>query len=223
MLSCWIVLNTLMNSVFRSAWWRTHIPEIKYLFSHFKIHSALTVWSLNLLWCVFETTECMPDSGVCIAKTNRLILCVDIILVYFESLMKHKLLCGKNFFFMLKQVVHIHAISAVNWTIQGLSFSRGMRFFFSKTSRPALGHPKTQIQVGVGSFLPGGITVGAWIWPLPSNSKVTNEWRSTSTSPICLYGVHRDSFAFTCMHCRHLSHRFWGLQKWGVGLWCSGT
>ena len=33
-----------------------------------------------------------------VSKTNRLIVCVDIILVYFESLMKHKLLCGKNFF-----------------------------------------------------------------------------------------------------------------------------
>lgn len=78
--------------------------------------------------------------------------------------MKHKLLCGKNFFFfflVLKQMVHIHMVSAVNWTVQGLSSSRGKRFFFPKTPKPALGHSKTQIQVGVRSFLPGGITVGA--------------------------------------------------------------
>jgi hypothetical protein len=97
MLSCWAVLNTLMNSVFRFFWWRTQIPEMKYRLSQFKIHSALTVWSTNLLWYVFETTERTPYSGVCTTKTNRLILCVDIIHVYFESLLKHKLLGGKNF------------------------------------------------------------------------------------------------------------------------------
>jgi len=57
-------------------------------------------------------------------------------------------------------MVHIHMISAMNWTIQGLSSSRGKRFFFLKTSKLALGHTKTKIQVGVGSFLPGCITVG---------------------------------------------------------------
>lgn len=100
----------------------------------------------------------------------------------------------EDFFLRLKQVVHIHRISAVNWTIQGLSSSRGKRFFFSKTSKPAMGHTKTQIQVGVGSFSSGGITPGAWIWPLPSNSKVTDKWKSTSASPLwraqgqlCLY------------------------------------
>ena len=67
---------------------------------------------------------------------------------------------------MLKQEVHIHTISVRDWTTQGLISSRGKGFFFSKTSRPALGHTESQIQVGVVSFLPGGITVGAWIWPL---------------------------------------------------------
>jgi len=36
---------------------------------------------------------------------------------------------------MSKQVVHIHTISAVKWTIQGLSSSRGKRFFSSRTPR----------------------------------------------------------------------------------------
>jgi len=50
-------------------------------------------------------------------------------------------------------------------------------------------HPASY-SVGTRGYFPGSKVTGAWSWSLaPSSAEVKNEWRYTSTLPICLHGV----------------------------------
>jgi hypothetical protein len=78
-------------------------------------------------------------------------------------------------------------------------FSPEARFFSPLTKysyHPC--HTRTH-WISNGNFFLGSKVVRAWFW-LPSNTKVKSEWRSTSSPPIRLHTVHRDSFALTTCH-----------------------
>ena len=65
-------------------------------------------------------------------------------------------------------------------------------FLFSKTSRRALGSTKPPVQWASKSYL-GGKAAGA------ASAEVKNEWRYTSTPPLYLYAVDRDSVTLRCL------------------------
>jgi hypothetical protein len=47
-----------------------------------------------------------------------------------------------------------------------------------------------------GTQFPGGKAAGVWCWPLtPSSARVKHGWSCTSSSPLCMHGMLRDSFA----------------------------
>ena len=77
----------------------------------------------------------------------------------------------------------------------GVWIPAGTRDFFlsTKMSRPALGPTHHFVELG----FPGVKAAGAWSYrSRPFRVKLKNEWRYSSTRPVCLLGVDRSSF--TC-------------------------
>jgi hypothetical protein len=65
-----------------------------------------------------------------------------------------------------------------------------------KSSAPAVKPAQPFIHWVLG-FFSGDKAAGAEVdHSFPSYAEVKNEWSCTSSPPVCLYGVHRDSFTF---------------------------
>jgi len=80
----------------------------------------------------------------------------------------------------------------MGWIIWGSHRVRGMWFLFTKSSRLTLGPTQLPSQ-----FFPRSKATGCDVDHLPSSgAEAKKEWSYTSSPPICLHGMNRDSFTF---------------------------
>jgi hypothetical protein len=90
----------------------------------------------------------------------------------------------------------------------GFGFNKGKTFFPFHLSKPALESTKSPVQCA-----PGGISAGVRRLGLeadcspPTSAKFKKKRIYTSTPPVCLRGLHIDSFTFYLCCCNLLQYR----------------
>jgi hypothetical protein len=87
--------------------------------------------------------------------------------------------------------------------IWGSNHGRGKRLFhFCKMSGLATRPNHHPIQRVLGAFSLGIKWLGCEADYLsPSSADVNNNWSSTSSPLVCLYGMYRDNFTYYCLNC----------------------
>jgi len=79
----------------------------------------------------------------------------------------------------------------MSWMMQAFIVAQAIDCLFVQNVQTISGGPASLCSVECQGFfmIDAG---GTWSWP----SKITNEWNRTSSPPVCIHGMQRDSFNY---------------------------